>query len=199
MQHTHSCTTYTPVLSNTGVCHSSIDTSAAECLPGVVCCVFADDIPGSNATGPIEYDETVFAHHQVCFLFLSDQSGDSVRFMTMLMMFPSCLQVTCVGHIIGAVVADTQLHAQRAAKAVRIQYEELQPIITIQVRPATPGPLLTTPVSIFECKNTLLIRNRNLTSKTENKSVAGLTGSHCCPVLLSANQNHRDGRPGGGI
>ncbi|XP_041821919.1 xanthine dehydrogenase/oxidase isoform X2 [Chelmon rostratus] len=82
----------------------SIDTSAAECLPGVVCCVFADDIPGSNATGPIEYDETVFAHHQV----------------------------TCVGHIIGAVVADTQLHAQRAAKAVRIQYEELQPIITIQ-------------------------------------------------------------------
>lgn len=45
----------------------------------------------------------------------------------------SCLQVTCVGHIIGLVVADTQLHAQRAAKAVRIQYEELQPIITIQV------------------------------------------------------------------
>ncbi|XP_056226642.1 xanthine dehydrogenase/oxidase [Seriola aureovittata] len=83
---------------------TSIDTSAAECLPGVVCCVFADDIPGSNATGPIEYDETVLADRQV----------------------------TCVGHIIGAVVADTQLHAQRAAKAVRIQYEELQPVVTIQ-------------------------------------------------------------------
>uniref|UniRef100_A0A3B3VEH9 xanthine dehydrogenase n=1 Tax=Poecilia latipinna TaxID=48699 RepID=A0A3B3VEH9_9TELE len=40
--------------------------------------------------------------------------------------------VTCVGHIIGAVVADSQLHAQRAAKAVKIQYEELKPIITIQ-------------------------------------------------------------------
>uniref|UniRef100_A0A3B4XUX8 Xanthine dehydrogenase/oxidase n=1 Tax=Seriola lalandi dorsalis TaxID=1841481 RepID=A0A3B4XUX8_SERLL len=83
---------------------TSIDTSAAECLPGVVCCVFADDIPGSNATGPIEYDESVLADRQV----------------------------TCVGHIIGAVVADTQLHAQRAAKAVRIQYEELQPVVTIQ-------------------------------------------------------------------
>ncbi|XP_022619725.1 xanthine dehydrogenase/oxidase, partial [Seriola dumerili] len=83
---------------------TSIDTSAAECLPGVVCCVFADDIPGSNATGPIEYDETVLADRQV----------------------------TCVGHIIGAVVADTQLNAQRAAKAVRIQYEELQPVVTIQ-------------------------------------------------------------------
>lgn len=49
-------------------------------------------------------------------------------------MRPSSLQVTCVGHIIGAVVADTQLHAQRAAKAVKIQYEELKPIVTIQVR-----------------------------------------------------------------
>uniref|UniRef100_A0A8C4GQJ5 Xanthine oxidase n=1 Tax=Dicentrarchus labrax TaxID=13489 RepID=A0A8C4GQJ5_DICLA len=79
----------------------SIDSSAAEQMPGVVCCVFADDIPGSNATGPIVYDETVI--------------------------------VTCVGHIIGAVVADTQLHAQRAAKAVRIQYEELPAVVTIQV------------------------------------------------------------------
>uniref|UniRef100_A0A3Q3LRE0 Xanthine dehydrogenase/oxidase n=1 Tax=Labrus bergylta TaxID=56723 RepID=A0A3Q3LRE0_9LABR len=82
----------------------SVDASAAEKMPGVVTCLFADDIPGCNATGPIEHDETVLAHRQV----------------------------TCVGHIIGAVVADTQLHAQRAAKAVRVQYEELQPIITIQ-------------------------------------------------------------------
>ncbi|KAM6893010.1 xanthine dehydrogenase/oxidase isoform 1-T1 [Lycodopsis pacificus] len=82
----------------------SIDTSAAESMPGVVCCMFADDIPGSNATGPIQYDETILADRQV----------------------------TCVGHIIGAVVADTQLHAQRATKAVRIQYEELQPVVTIQ-------------------------------------------------------------------
>ncbi|XP_037618622.1 xanthine dehydrogenase/oxidase isoform X2 [Sebastes umbrosus] len=82
----------------------SIDPSAAEQMPGVVCCVFADDIPGSNATGPVEYDETVLAGRQV----------------------------TCVGHIIGAVVADTQLHAQRAAKAVRIQYEELPAVVTIQ-------------------------------------------------------------------
>ncbi|KAM7375600.1 hypothetical protein PAMA_014620 [Pampus argenteus] len=82
----------------------SIDVAAAQSMPGVVCCVFADDIPGSNATGPIAYDETVFADRQV----------------------------TCVGHIIGAVVADTQLHAQRAAKAVKIEYEELQAIVTIQ-------------------------------------------------------------------
>ncbi|XP_061897581.1 xanthine dehydrogenase/oxidase isoform X2 [Entelurus aequoreus] len=82
----------------------SIDSSAAEQSPGFVCCLFAGDIPGSNTCGTIVHDETVFADRQV----------------------------TCVGHIIGAVVADTQLHAQRAAKAVKIHYEELQPIVTIQ-------------------------------------------------------------------
>ncbi|XP_028255483.1 xanthine dehydrogenase/oxidase-like [Parambassis ranga] len=82
----------------------SVDAAAAERSPGVACCLFADDIPGSNATGPIEYDETILADGQV----------------------------SCVGHIIGAVVADTQLHAQSAARAVRIEYEELPPIITIQ-------------------------------------------------------------------
>lgn len=97
--------------------------------------MFADDIPGSNATGPIVYDETVLADRQVCFC-LSARSGETVRFATRLMMFPSCVQVTCVGHIIGAVVADTHLHAQRAAKAVRIEYEELRPVVTIQVRPS---------------------------------------------------------------
>ncbi|KAG7502397.1 hypothetical protein JOB18_018848 [Solea senegalensis] len=83
---------------------TSIDSSAVQSFPGVVSCVFAADVPGSNITGVIESDETVLADRQV----------------------------TCVGHIIGAVVADTQLHAQRAAKAVKIQYEELEPIVTIQ-------------------------------------------------------------------
>ncbi|KAG7267344.1 hypothetical protein CRUP_021563 [Coryphaenoides rupestris] len=41
--------------------------------------------------------------------------------------------VTCVGHIIGAVVADSQVHAQRAAKAVKVTYQDITPlIITIQ-------------------------------------------------------------------
>uniref|UniRef100_A0A3P8YTY0 Xanthine dehydrogenase/oxidase n=1 Tax=Esox lucius TaxID=8010 RepID=A0A3P8YTY0_ESOLU len=79
----------------------SIDTSEADVMPGVVTCVLAKDIPGSNVTGPAFYDETVL--------------------------------VTCVGHIIGAVVADTQAHAKRAASAVKVSYEDLQPvIITIQ-------------------------------------------------------------------
>ena len=42
-------------------------------------------------------------------------------------------QVTCEGQVIGAIVAETQTEAQRAAKAVKVQYEELEPIITIEV------------------------------------------------------------------
>uniref|UniRef100_A0A8C1ZU89 Xanthine dehydrogenase/oxidase n=1 Tax=Cyprinus carpio TaxID=7962 RepID=A0A8C1ZU89_CYPCA len=54
-------------------------------------------------------------------------SNDSVQFGELVQ------PVTCVGHIVGAIVADTQAHAQRAAKAVKISYEELQPVIvTIQ-------------------------------------------------------------------
>uniref|UniRef100_A0A673LJS9 Xanthine dehydrogenase/oxidase-like n=1 Tax=Sinocyclocheilus rhinocerous TaxID=307959 RepID=A0A673LJS9_9TELE len=83
----------------------SIDTSDAMAVPGVVAFISAKDIPGSNLTGPVVYDETVFADDKV----------------------------TCVGHIVGAIVADTQAHAQRAAKDVKISYEELQPVIvTIQ-------------------------------------------------------------------
>ncbi|KAM6893551.1 xanthine dehydrogenase/oxidase [Xenentodon cancila] len=86
----------------------SVDASAAERSPGVACCLFAECVPGSNTTG-LKQDETIFADGEV----------------------------TCVGHVIGAVVADSQLHAQRAAKAVRIQYEELQPVVTIQEAIAT--------------------------------------------------------------
>ncbi|KAM4772306.1 xanthine dehydrogenase/oxidase [Rhinophrynus dorsalis] len=81
----------------------SIDPAEAELTPGFVCFLCAEDVPGSNTTG-IAHDETIFAEDLV----------------------------TCVGHVIGAVVADTQEHAQRAAKLVKVSYEELSPIITIQ-------------------------------------------------------------------
>ncbi|KAM8785131.1 xanthine dehydrogenase/oxidase isoform 1-T1 [Rhynchonycteris naso] len=81
----------------------SIDISEAQKVPGFVCFISADDIPGSNKTGLFN-DETVFAKDKV----------------------------TCVGHIIGAVVTDTPEHAQRAAQGVKITYEELPAIITIE-------------------------------------------------------------------
>ncbi|CAD7676511.1 unnamed protein product [Nyctereutes procyonoides] len=81
----------------------SIDTSEAEKVPGFVCFLSFNDVPGSNKTG-IFGDETIFAEDEV----------------------------TCIGHIIGAVVTDTPEHAQRAAQGVKITYEELPAIITIE-------------------------------------------------------------------
>lgn len=43
-------------------------------------------------------------------------------------------QVLHQGQVIGAVVAETQVQAQRAAQAVKVKYIELEPVITIQVR-----------------------------------------------------------------
>eukprot|EP00058_Branchiostoma_floridae_P025128 XP_002610618.1 hypothetical protein BRAFLDRAFT_202728 [Branchiostoma floridae] len=83
----------------------SIDPSEALKMAGVEMFVSAEDVPGSNITGPSIMDEEVFASEKV----------------------------TCVGQIVGAVLADTQAHAQRAAKAVVVQYEDLEPkIITIE-------------------------------------------------------------------
>ncbi|XP_070590412.1 xanthine dehydrogenase/oxidase [Erythrolamprus reginae] len=81
----------------------SIDTTEAQNVPGFKRFVSAQDVPGSNISG-ICNDETIFAKDIV----------------------------TCVGHIIGAILADTQEHSRRAAKAVKITYEELTPIVTIQ-------------------------------------------------------------------
>ncbi|XP_054835162.1 xanthine dehydrogenase/oxidase isoform X1 [Eublepharis macularius] len=81
----------------------SVDTTEAQKVPGFVCFVSAKDVPGNNVTG-MKNDETIFAEDTV----------------------------TCVGHIIGGIVADTQEHSRRAARAVKIIYEELTPIVTIQ-------------------------------------------------------------------
>lgn len=51
--------------------------------------------------------------------------------------FPAaCLQVSCIGQLICAVVADTKAHGKRGAAAVKISYEDLpDPIFTIEVCP----------------------------------------------------------------
>ncbi|KAL6478496.1 hypothetical protein MHYP_G00143310 [Metynnis hypsauchen] len=102
----------------------SIDTDDAMAVPGVVTFVSAKDLPGSNKTGPAVYDETVFADNKV----------------------------TCVGHIVGAIVADTQAHAQTAAKAVKISYEEIQPVI-VTIQDAIASQSFYQPVRTIEKGN----------------------------------------------
>jgi xanthine dehydrogenase/oxidase len=71
----------------------SVDPAHALAHPGVQAFFSAANVPGSNHTGPVVHDEEVFASSEV----------------------------TCIGHVIGIVVATTRSAAQEAAKMVKIE------------------------------------------------------------------------------
>ncbi|XP_016406925.1 aldehyde oxidase 6 [Sinocyclocheilus rhinocerous] len=75
-----------------------IDFSEALKLPGVVDVITAKDIPGKRFRTFIGYDEELLAEDEV----------------------------TCVGQMVCAVVADSKPHTKRGAAAVKISYEDLQ-------------------------------------------------------------------------
>ncbi|KAK3150156.1 hypothetical protein QOZ80_3AG0229370 [Eleusine coracana subsp. coracana] len=81
----------------------SIDDSLAKTSPGFAGLFLSKDVPGANHIGPIIHDEEIFA---------SDV-------------------VTCVGQIIGIIVADTHDNAKNAANKVHIEYSELPAILSI--------------------------------------------------------------------
>ncbi|KAI9354597.1 molybdopterin binding aldehyde oxidase/xanthine dehydrogenase [Zopfochytrium polystomum] len=85
----------------------SVDTSKALEVPGVVGYVCAKDVPGdrhNNLIGPVAHDEELFATEIVLYM----------------------------GQPIGAIVADTEKTANYASKLVKIEYERLEPIFTIE-------------------------------------------------------------------
>ncbi|KAK1409893.1 hypothetical protein QVD17_36422 [Tagetes erecta] len=82
----------------------SINDSGARSSPGFAGIFFAKDIPGDNIIGPVVKDEELFASEIV----------------------------TCVGQVIGVVVADTLQNAKLAATKVVIEYEPLPAILSIE-------------------------------------------------------------------
>ncbi|EPS65688.1 hypothetical protein M569_09089, partial [Genlisea aurea] len=82
----------------------SIDDSAARLSPGFAGIFYANDVPGDNLVGPVVHDEELFAKEFV----------------------------TCVGQVIGVVVADTNENAKSAARKVNVLYEELPAVFTIK-------------------------------------------------------------------
>ncbi|KAG8653082.1 xanthine dehydrogenase 1 isoform X4 [Manihot esculenta] len=81
-----------------------IDDSEAKSSPGFAGIFLAKDVPGDNHIGPVIDDEELFASEFV----------------------------TCVGQVIGVVVADTHENAKIAARKVCVVYEELPAILSIQ-------------------------------------------------------------------
>ncbi|XP_018601910.2 aldehyde oxidase 6 isoform X2 [Scleropages formosus] len=82
-----------------------IDDGEALKLPGVVDAVTAKDIPGKKFRTFTGIDEELLAENEV----------------------------TCVGQMVGAVVADTRQHAKQGAAAVKVVYEDLPDrVLTIE-------------------------------------------------------------------
>ncbi|KAL3718639.1 hypothetical protein ACJRO7_003719 [Eucalyptus globulus] len=82
----------------------SVDDSQAKSSPGFAGIFLAKDVPRKNKIGPVIYDEELFASEFV----------------------------SCVGQVIGVVVADTQENAKLAARKVHVEYEELPAILSIE-------------------------------------------------------------------
>ncbi|CAG8518867.1 9601_t:CDS:10 [Paraglomus occultum] len=82
----------------------SINASEALKQHGVKSFFSAKDVPGTNIWGPVVHDEEVFASKEVHF----------------------------VGQPIGLIVANTQAIAQEAARLVKIEYQELPYVLTIE-------------------------------------------------------------------
>ncbi len=81
----------------------SLDAGAALAMPGVLAVLTAADVPGENDTGPIIHDEPLIP-------------ADTVMFY---------------GQAVAWVVAETEDQAAAAAKAVRVEYEPLTPVLSV--------------------------------------------------------------------
>ncbi|MEW5853253.1 MAG: xanthine dehydrogenase molybdopterin binding subunit [Myxococcota bacterium] len=80
-----------------------LDVSGARAIPGVLAVLTAQDIPGHNQIGPALPDEPLLAENEVF----------------------------CVGQAVALVVAETPEACRKALAAVKVEYEELKPILTI--------------------------------------------------------------------
>ncbi|XP_034072758.1 aldehyde oxidase 1-like isoform X2 [Gymnodraco acuticeps] len=84
---------------------TGLDVSEALQLPGVVDVITVKDIPGKKVREMCGYEEELLAESEV----------------------------SCVGQMLCAVVADTRAHARRGAAAVKVGYEDLpEPIFTTE-------------------------------------------------------------------
>ncbi len=90
----------------------AIDTTEAVKVPGVVRIFTAEDLPGEKRIGLIERDWPVFI-----------AVGGSTH---------------CTGSVIAAVAAETRIAARKAAAAIQVEYEILEPVCS--PRSALEGP-----------------------------------------------------------
>ena len=94
----------------------AIDPAPALAMAGVERVLTAADVPGERYVGLVVKDWPVFI-----------AVGETTR---------------CVGDVLALVVADTQFHARQAAKAVRVEVEELRPVTSPAAALAPDAPAI---------------------------------------------------------
>ncbi|KAF3772001.1 Xanthine dehydrogenase 1 [Nymphaea thermarum] len=111
----------------------SIDDSEAKSSPGFMGLFLARDVPGSNKIGPILHDEELFASEFVTCVG-QERHNFICKIVYVLIHIFSLYNVfcSCLGQVIGIVVADAQENAKLASKKVKVQYEELPAVLTIK-------------------------------------------------------------------
>ncbi|MBI4646767.1 MAG: xanthine dehydrogenase molybdopterin binding subunit [Bacteroidia bacterium] len=82
----------------------SFDISRAINMPGIKKILSFVDIPGKNQMGPVFHDESVLAENDVF----------------------------CIGQAIFLIAADNEENARKAAKEIHINFEELEPVLSIE-------------------------------------------------------------------
>ncbi|MGI9424497.1 MAG: molybdopterin-dependent oxidoreductase [Hyphomicrobiaceae bacterium] len=92
----------------------SIDTSAAEALPGVEAVITSADVPGNDGFGVFTHDQPIMAR-------------DKVRY---------------VGEAVAAVAAEDVVTAKNAVSLIKVNYEELPAIFDPAVAQAPGAPVL---------------------------------------------------------
>ncbi len=102
----------------------TIEAGPALERPGVVRVFTASDVPGERNVGLVVKDWPVFV-----------AAGETTR---------------CVGDVLALVVADTQFHARRAAKAVRIEAEPLAPVTSPRAALAPGAPAVHAAGNLLE-------------------------------------------------
>jgi len=92
----------------------SIDTSAAEALPGVEAVITSADVPGADGFGVFVHDQPIMAR-------------DKVRY---------------VGEAVAAVAAEDLETAKEALRLIRVEYEDLEPLFDVREARSEGAPVL---------------------------------------------------------
>ena len=94
----------------------SIDTSKAEALPGVIAVLTAEDIPGENKIGHLKHDQYTLI-----------PVGGLTHYL---------------GDAIALIAAEDEATLEKAKKLVKVEYEVLEPVRSIQEAAAPGAPLV---------------------------------------------------------